>query len=75
VAFVGTGKVLYTDNDVFVSGNRANASQIQANGKVTDAGGQVYHLTAVNVTVRAPGEDPDDILNQNTKIKLNPIGG
>jgi len=28
VAFVGAGRVLYTDNDVFVSGNRANASQI-----------------------------------------------
>jgi hypothetical protein len=75
VAFVGTGRVLYTDNDVFVTGNRANASQIQVNGTVTDASGQVYHLTAINVTVRAPGEDPDDILNQNTKIKLNPIGG
>ncbi len=75
VAFVGSGRVLYTDNDVFVSGNRANASQIQANGRVTDASGQVYHLTAVNVTVRAPGEDPDDLLNQNTKIKLNRIGG
>lgn len=75
VAFVGTGRVLYTDNDVFVSGNRANASQIQANGRVTDASGQVYHLTAVNVFVRAPGEDPNDILNANTKIKLNSIGG
>jgi hypothetical protein len=75
VAFVGTGRVLYTDNDVSVSGNRANASQIQVNGRVTDASGQVYHLTAVNVFVRAPGDDPDDILNQNTKIKLHPIGG
>jgi hypothetical protein len=63
----------HTDNDVFVSGNRANASQIQVNGRVRDASGQVYHLTAVNVTVRAPGEG--DILNENTKIKLNPIGG
>jgi hypothetical protein len=75
VAFVGTGRVLYTDNDVLVSGDRANASQIQVNGRVTDASGQVYHLTAVNVTVRAPGEDPGDLLNQNTKIKLNPMGG
>jgi hypothetical protein len=74
LAFVGSGEVLYTDNDVFVSGNRANASQIQVNGTVTDASGQAYNLTAINVTVRAPGEDPDDILNQNTKIKLNPIG-
>ena len=74
VTFVGTGRVLYTDNDVFVTGNRANASQIQVNGKVTDASGQAYHLTAINVTVRAPGDDPDDILNQNTQIKLSPIG-
>ncbi len=75
VAFVGTGRVLYTDNDVFVSGNRANASQIKVNGTMTDASGQAYHLTAVNVTVRAPGENQDDLLNQNTKIKLTSIGG
>jgi len=45
------------------------------NGGVTDASGQAYHLTAVNVTIRAPGEDPDELLNQNTKIKLTPIDG
>jgi hypothetical protein len=76
VGFAGTARVLYTDSDVFVSGNQADASQIQVTGTVTDASGQRYHLTAINVRVIAPGstaENPVD-LNTRTQIRLTPIG-
>jgi len=77
LSLTGTARVLYTDSDAFVTGKRADASQIQVTGTVTDASGQQYHLTAVDVRVIAPGstaENPVD-LNSVIKIKLTPIGG
>jgi hypothetical protein len=77
VGFAGTARVLYTDSDVFVSGNRADASQIQVTGTVTDGSGQRYHLLAINVRVIAPGTTPDNPvdLNARAQIRLTPVGG
>ena len=77
VGFAGTARVLYTDSDVFVSGNRADASQIQVTGTVTDGSGQRYHLLAINVRVIAPGSTPDNPvdLNARAQIRLTPVGG
>lgn len=71
--YAGTVRVHYTDNDVFVSGNRANASQITVTGTVTDESGQEYHLTAFSHQVLAPVSG--SVLNAKVKIQLKPIGG
>jgi hypothetical protein len=64
------------DNDVLVSGNRANASQVHFVGRVTDENGQLYHLVAFAHQVLAPGPPaPDMVVQQATlKIHLTPIG-
>ena len=71
--YTGTVRVHYVDNDVFVSGNRANASQITVTGTVTDESGQEYHLTSFSHQVLAPVTG--DVLNAKVKIHLTPIGG
>ena len=71
--YTGIVRVMYTDNDVFVSGNRANASQITVTGTVTDESGQDYHLTSFSHQVLAPGTG--SVLNSRVKIQLTPIGG
>lgn len=71
--FTGTVRVHDTDNDGFVSGNRANASQIQVTGTVTDESGQLYHLVAFSHQVLA--RESGVVLNSKVKIQLTPIGG
>ena len=71
--YTGIVRVVVTDNDVFVSGNRANASQITVTGTVTDESGQEYHLTSFSHQVLAPGTG--SVRNANVKIQLTPIGG
>lgn len=76
VVLTGTATVLYTDSDVFVSGNRADASQIQVIGTVTGPTGILYRLHAINVRVIAPGSTADDPTNLNAlaSIQLTPAG-
>ena len=70
--YTGTVRVHYEDNDLFVSGNGANASQITVTGTVTDESGQEYHLTSSSHQVLAPGTA---VLRQSkVKIQLTPIG-
>jgi hypothetical protein len=66
--YTGTVRVHYTDNDVFVSGNRANASQIKVTGTVTDESGQAFHLNAHSHQVLAPSTGT--VLNSKVKIQL-----
>lgn len=68
-----TVRVHYEDNDLFVSGNGANASQITVKGTVTDESGQEYHLTSFSHQVLAPGSSVT--LQSKVKIQLTPIGG
>ena len=70
--YTGTVRVHAEDNDLFVSGNRANASQITVTGTVTDESGQEYHLTSFSHQVLAPGTAV--VLQSKVKIHLTPIG-
>jgi hypothetical protein len=70
--YTGTVRVHSEDNDLFVSGNGANASQLTVKGTVTDESGQEYHLTSFSHQVLAPGTAV--VLQSKVKIQLTPIG-
>lgn len=74
--YTGTARVSANDNDVFVTGNRANASMVHVTGRVTDQSGQLYHLVAFSQQVLAPGHPAPDVVVQHAEIKihLTPIG-
>ena len=69
--YTGTARVLFTDNDLFVSGNRTQSTLIQVTGTLTNESGQRYHLVSMNQTVLAPD---GTVLNQKVTIRLTPIG-
>jgi hypothetical protein len=75
--FTGTGRVNATDNDLLLSGNRANASKVHFTGTVTDEGGQRWHVEAIGHQVLARGSTLDNLifLNVVTRIHLTPVGG
>jgi hypothetical protein len=69
----GTAKIMLNDNDVLVSGKRADASQVHVVGMVTDENGQLYHLVAFADQVLAPG--PDAVVQHTeVQIHLTPVG-
>ena len=73
----GTGRVNATDNDLFLSGNRANASKVHFTGTVTDESGQKWHVEAIGHQVIARGSTLDNLifLNIVSRIHLTPVGG
>jgi hypothetical protein len=73
--YTGTGRAIFTDNDVDLSHPGVDASGNTVTGTVTDASGQRYHLVAaIRFTV------PENTLNNFVihahaeKIQLTPIG-
>jgi hypothetical protein len=68
----GTARVLFTDNDLFVSGNRAESTLLQVTGTLTNESGQKFHLVSMSHSVFAPD---GTVLNSKVTIQLTPIGG
>jgi hypothetical protein len=55
----GTGQVNLADNDVFVTGTRANASHVVLNGQVTTASGDRYRVTGRFKSLILPGREQE----------------
>lgn len=70
--YTGTARVLTTDNDLFVSGNRGESTLIQVTGTLANESGQKFHLVSINHFVLAPD---GTVLNSKVTIQLTPIGG
>jgi hypothetical protein len=74
--FTGTARFTLNDNDLFVTGHRADASMLHVTGTVSDERGQRYHLVASSQQVLAPHHPPPDVVVRHSKVKiqLTPIG-
>ena len=67
----GTGRFMYVDNDVFVSGSGANAFGFRINGDVSSTTGQRYHVTANFHAIISPS---DEFRGTKEEIRLTPRG-
>ena len=73
--YTGTGRAIFTDNDVDLSHPGVDASGSTITGTVSDAAGQLYHLVApFRVTVAENTVDNFVINAHSSKIQLTPIG-